>query len=157
MKKILILILFFSVGLCLTGQNLYVQPISGEQVAFSLADKPKITFGTGTLIVQQTTFQLTDIQNLSFIPKGSTGIEMHLKDDKIFVFPNPVKDELSLVVQNPQGLSYRLFDMLGKQLMSDQIRSETTQINMQNFRAGVYVMHLLNNGQQIQSLKIIKQ
>lgn len=142
---------------CLQAQNLYVQQINGERIAFSIVESPRITFGNGTMTIQGTIFQLTDVQNLSFIKFTTTDFVAVNFDDKIIVFPNPVRDELTLIVQNPQGLNFGLFDMLGRELVSDQIRSETTRINMHNFRAGVYVLHIIRNGQTVQSFQIVKQ
>lgn len=157
MKKTLILIPVLCIGLCLSGQNLYVQPINGEQVAFSLAGKPKITFGNGTMTIETQMFQLSEVQNLSFVFNPPTSIEMHLTNEQIFVFPNPVNDELSIVVQNLQGKSFRIFDVSGRLLKSDQIHSTTTIINVQNFPAGTYVLHINRNGVIVQTLQIIKQ
>jgi hypothetical protein len=164
MKKILLQSIFLTVGLYLQSQNLYVQPLgSGEQVPFTLAHNPKITFGTGTKKIESSsatqTFQLSNVQNLSFVKNtNSTNIATNLEDSKIHLYPNPVKDELTLVIQDfTQGINYRIFDMSGRLLKNDQIRSETTQINMQNFRAGVYILHIDSKGQSIQSFQIVKQ
>ncbi|MCL2027455.1 MAG: T9SS type A sorting domain-containing protein [Bacteroidales bacterium] len=160
MKKILIPILFLSIGLCAYTQHLYVQPIDGEQIAFALANKPKITFDDRVMSVQQLSFPLSDVRNLSFVQQNTdpTNIIVDTENDHILLFPNPVKDELNLVIQIPvQNLNYRFFDMNGKQLTVEQIHSQTTQINMQNFRAGIYVLHIEQNGQSIQSFRIVKQ
>ena len=160
MKKILVLLLLLAIGLSVTAQNLYVQPIGGgEQIAFSLANKPEITFNNRTMNIDQTSFQLSNVQNLSFIKnESSTNIAMNLESDQIRLFPNPVKNELTLIVQIPtQGLSYRIFDMAGRQLRTENIISETTTINAQNFQVGTYVLKLIQSGQEIQSFKIIKQ
>ncbi|MCL2682374.1 MAG: T9SS type A sorting domain-containing protein [Bacteroidales bacterium] len=157
MKKTSTLILFFAIGLCLSAQNLYVHPIGGEHVVFSLADKPKITFGEGTKTIDQITFQLSDIQKLSFRLNPDANIATSFYD-KIHLYPNPVENELYLNIQGlTQGLSYRIFNMNGKLQTTGKIHSETTTINMQNFRTGVYVLHINQNGQQIQSFKIVKQ
>jgi hypothetical protein len=163
-KIIILAVLVLCLNTMMSAQNLYVQPLGGgEQVSFTLAHKPKITFGTGTKKIESSsanqTFQLSEIQNLSFTFNQSTNIvTQNLEDNKIQLYPNPVKDELTLVIQNfIQGTNYRIFDVSGRLLKNDQIRSETTQINMQNFRAGVYVLHIDSNGQSIQSFQIVKQ
>jgi hypothetical protein len=160
MKKTLTFSILVAVGTCLSAQNLYVQPIGGgQQIAFSIASKPKITFNNRAMTVNQSTFQLNNVQNLSFTYNpNSSNIAMNLEDDKIRLFPNPVKDELTLNIQIPtQGLSYQVFDMTGKQLKTENINSETSIINMQNFQGGVYILKLIQSGQEIQSFKIVKQ
>jgi hypothetical protein len=158
MKKILLSTTLLLAALTTQGQHLYVQQIgNAEQVPFALADKPKITFGNGTKTINQTTFQLSEIQNLSFVKNSnSTSIATNFSNNKIQIHPNPVKDELSLIIENPQNVNYRIFDMNGKQLKANKINSETTTIQMQNFRTGIYILHVIQSGQKIQSFKIVK-
>jgi len=162
MKKLLILTPLFIIGAYSSAQNLYVQPITGEQVSFAISERPTITFDNRTMTIQNRTFNLADVQNLSFVANvpvvpPPSSIETPLNDKQITVFPNPVQDELSIVVENPQGLSFRMFDMMGRLLKSDQIQTETTLVNMQNFAAGAYVLHIIQNGQTIQSFQIVKR
>jgi hypothetical protein len=83
---------------------------------------------------------------------------MNLEHDNFRFFPNPVKDELTLTIQKPvQGMSYQIFDMAGRQLKIENIRSENTTINVQNFQNGTYILRLIQSGQEIQSFKIVKQ
>ena len=162
MKRLLICPMLLAVGLCLSAQNLYVQPLGGgAQVEFSLAEKPKIVFGQHAFSVETNaatqTFQLDDVQNLSFKSNAPTSVAADFENGKIFIYPNPVKDELEVSLQIPaKGLTYRIFDLSGKQLYANPIHSETTKIQMQNFRAGVYVLNIEQGGQFIQSFKIIK-
>jgi len=170
--KLLPKAILFGVVLCLSTvlsaqqATLYVQPVSGDQVPFSLADKPKLTFGVGTISVQTQNasaqqFQLNNIRNLSFTPDGSsTGIAMDFEANAsaFLLYPNPVADELTLHVQIPtQGLTYRIFDLTGRLQKTEPVRSETTLINVQSLRAGIYFFTLEQNGQLIQSFRIVKQ
>jgi len=157
MKKKLITIILALATICLQAQNLYVQPIDGEQVGFSIVENPRITFGDGTMTIQETTFQLTDVQNLSFVKNTTTNLVAVNIDDKIFIFPNPVRDELTLIVENSQSMTYRIFDMTGRLLKTERLNSTVTTINVQNFHTGIYVFNLEQNGQFIQSFRIVKQ
>ncbi|MDR0438494.1 MAG: T9SS type A sorting domain-containing protein [Bacteroidales bacterium] len=158
MRKILLAAMLVFATICLQSQSLYIHPISGEHVEFLLASKPKITFGNGTKTIHQTTFQLADIQKLSFKSDNSTNIVDVETHGRVSLHPNPVENELQLNIQIPvQGLIYRIFDMTGKLQKTDKIHSETTTINMQNFRTGIYIFNIDQNGQQIQSFKIVKQ
>ena len=140
MNKILITTISLFAVMCLQAQSLYVQAIGGGgQIPFALADKPKITFGDGTIIIDGITFQLADIQNLSFVPINQIGTNVTASnfDGKIFLYPNPVQDELQLSIQIPaEGLTYHIFDMNGRLMRTEKIRSETTTIrlNVQNRR-----------------------
>ena len=163
MKKILICTILIILGLNIKAQTLYVQPVGNvEQVAFPIADKPKVTFDNKIMKIQTTNtskdFLIDEVQNLSFTQKPVSIIEVKDEGDKIFVYPNPVKDLLEVNVQIPiQGLTYRIFDMSGKQLKAASVHSENIQISMQHFSNGVYFLLIDRNGQEIKSFKIIKQ
>ena len=160
------LLLCLSIPLIATQTNLYVQLIgTAEPVAFSIADRPTITFGEGTTMKITTSkgaenFSLENVQNLSFIKTVVTSIDPVEIDDYfgISLFPNPVRDQLTLEIQNlRQGLNYRVFDMNGKQIAIDRVHSNTTQIQMGNFREGFYIFSVEHNGQLVQSFRIVKQ
>ncbi|MDR0436920.1 MAG: T9SS type A sorting domain-containing protein [Bacteroidales bacterium] len=165
MRKILICVILFVVGgLNLQAQNLHVHPVDGgEPTVFSLGHLPKITFNEGTKKIETTTttqtFQLSDVQRLTFKPNNSTNIATTVETHgRVSLHPNPVENELTLNIQIPtQGLAYRIFDMNGKLQRTNKIHSETTTINMQNFRKGTYILHIERSGQFIQSFKIVKQ
>ena len=97
MKKILLATMFAFATICLHAQNLYVQPITGEQIVFAIVENPRITFGSGTMTIQQTTFQLNDIQNLSFVKNVTTNIVWGGQTPPLHVFPNPVTNQLHIV------------------------------------------------------------
>ena len=167
MKQTLIITILFALGLAATAQNLYVQPISGEQVAFEIANKPKVTFASRTMTVGVASatpqnFALTEVQNLSFVKKEGddpgTGIALTVEDNGIRLYPNPVDDLLTLEVQNPTpGTTYRIFDVNGALVETGRAPSAQTIIPMGSFRQGVYILTISRDGQQVQSFRIVKQ
>jgi hypothetical protein len=160
MKKTLIYAMLLFMGLSLQAQNLYVVPITGEEEEYLLSVRPRIEFGDGTVTVSRTTYQLDDIRKLSFTSAAETSIAVQKEEEKnkIFLYPNPVQDELNLRVDMPiQGLTYRVFDLSGRSILSGKIHSETMQIQMQNLQKGTYVLRVERSVEIIQSFKIIKQ
>jgi len=158
MKKTLFsFLLFLAVGVCLSARNLYLLPIEGDKVVFSIVENPRITFGNGTMTIHGTTFELAEVQTLSFVRNPATNLVAVNPHDKIVVFPNPVRDQLSIIVDDPQGMTYRIFDLNGRLLKAGNLNSTVTTINVQGLRIGTYVLHIDRNGQPIQSLQIVKQ
>jgi len=162
MKKYLILIPLLYVGLSLSGQSLYIQPINGQQIAFSIAENPRITFGNGTKTINETTFQLSGVQNLSFVRRTPTSIIAVGSDNKFFVFPNPVTNELHIVHNWQSGDVVELFDMIGRHVFSQRVavetqciaslQSDTFTIDMTSFPNGNYILRVGN-----QTVQIVKQ
>ncbi|MBS7253465.1 T9SS type A sorting domain-containing protein [Flavobacterium branchiicola] len=75
-------------------------------------------------------------------------------------FPNPVVDELNLVVVNNkfEDLSYNLFDINGRILSkASNISSSETKVSMQGLVQGVYFLSVNNNSKAIKTFKIIKK
>ena len=162
-RTVVLGVLILCMSSLLSAQNLYVQPIGGEQVSFELAKKPKITMSSRTMTIEMPTangvYPLKEIQNLSFVKKNDTPTNIALDlGDKVRLYPNPVKDELELIVQLPtNGLRFQIYDLSGVAVQADEVRTATTKINVEKFPTGVYILRLNQNGQEIQSFKIVKQ
>ena len=158
MKKILITTILFAAGLSLQAQNLYVQPMTGEQVAFVLADNPKITFADRVMTVAAQNFPLNTVRNLSFVSTGGAANIAAIQETGISLFPNPVKDELTLEIKEDlQNLTFQIFDMNGRSMQTGRALSPQTVINMQHYQAGIYILVIEQGGQRIQSFQIVKQ
>ncbi|WP_286970245.1 T9SS type A sorting domain-containing protein [Flavobacterium sp. UBA4854] len=75
-------------------------------------------------------------------------------------FPNPVVDELTLIVVNNkfENLSYNLFDINGKIISKAfNITSSETKVSMQGLAQGIYFLVISNNSIGIKTFKIIKK
>jgi hypothetical protein len=146
MKNILFTILFLSVGFCIQAQHLYVQTKSNsEQTAFALAQKPKITFTNGEMSIQQTPFQLTNVQNLSFVKNQSSNIRDLETENSLQIYPNPVNYELTITNSDfQQGDIVELFDINGRRVYSTRANGNEMTIDMSNFQSGNYILRIGN-------------
>mgnify|MGYP003575555021 FL=1 len=75
-------------------------------------------------------------------------------------FPNPVVDELNLIVLNNkfEDLSYDLFDINGRVVSkTNNISASETKVSMQGLVKGVYFLSINNNSKKIKTFKIIKK
>ena len=89
----------------------------------------------------------------------SVGIKEIGLNISLSAFPNPTTENLILHVSdyNEEKLSYIIFDLHGKQLISGQIVSEQTQINTGNLPSAAYFVNVVNQeSKNIQSFKITK-
>lgn len=85
-----------------------------------------------------------------------TGIEEHKPITIFTVNPNPVTDRAKINIDHQSiGAGYFIHDLSGKLIESGILRSESTHIDLQHLRPGVYIFSLTGNVNQ--SLKIIKR
>jgi len=75
------------------------------------------------------------------------------------VYPNPTINLLTLRVQNYNSdfLSYQLFDVNGKVIISQSIRNEETTISLEYLATATYFLKVFDNEQPIKTFSIIKQ
>jgi len=90
-----------------------------------------------------------------FIITNTTEIEFDLD---VQVYPNPTTDKITLEITE-QGLSdlkYRLLDVQGKILMTQDLQSPRTEINFLEKAAGIYFVQLISDSQLLKTFKIFK-
>ena len=85
----------------------------------------------------------------------ATGIEESPGQTDISIFPNPAMDLITVKAGNNLfGTQYYLTDQNGSQILTGKIDSETTSINISQFKNGIYLFRL--EGQKRRSIKVIK-
>lgn len=74
------------------------------------------------------------------------------------VYPNPATTEVHLMVDNEnlESLSYKLFDSLGKLLISEKIEKNETPISMEKFPSATYFLKVTDNKSELRNFTIIK-
>jgi len=88
-----------------------------------------------------------------------TGIEEAKGIDlNVSAFPNPTTDVLNLEIGNYDNtnLSYQLFDMQGRMVVSKKITGDHTSIGTGNLVSATYFLRVLEDNKEIKSFKIIK-
>ena len=76
-----------------------------------------------------------------------------LSTNETNIFPNPTSGILNVVTENSDNL-ITIFDLLGNKIYTLQSYSVKTEINMQNFEAGIYFLKI-ENGKSINAIKIV--
>jgi hypothetical protein len=89
---------------------------------------------------------------------------MGIEEDKdiqleFSVYPNPTNSYILLKTdkEDLSGLYYQLFDMNGKQLSNRNISSPVTQIELEQYATGSYLLKVGNANQSLKTFKIIKK
>ncbi len=74
------------------------------------------------------------------------------------LYPNPSDTTLNIDIQNGQAnLDYKVYNMLGKLILSDSIDSNvTSQIDVSELNSGLYLINF-SNGESSETKRFIKQ
>lgn len=74
-----------------------------------------------------------------------TGIEEQTELSVIVLYPNPVKDQLHLQYSNSSLVTYKIYDLLGRELLMGEFIHEK-ELNLSDFANGTYVIRLEAGG-----------
>jgi len=88
-----------------------------------------------------------------------TGIEEpNLIILSVSAYPNPATDYLILKVVNfaNSDLSFHLYDLNGRLLVSNKIESDESKVVMKNYLPSTYFLRIIENKKVIKNFKIIK-
>jgi len=118
--------------------------------------KFNIIAGSGAFDISTTGNSYDDIPNTNYLSVGgSTGIVKLNKDATFSLYPNPVKDKLTLELSGDQVFDVKVISPEGKEVYSAAGVSEKQQINVESFAEGVYFLQLKNEaGVQVQKICI---
>jgi hypothetical protein len=93
-----------------------------------------------------------------FTLQSNVSVATHEKDNRIQIYPNPVKDIVSVLIENNilTHADIHLYDIFGKQLDVQTITNRQSVIDMRSYSAGIYVLQIKKDSKTIQSFKIVK-
>jgi hypothetical protein len=75
---------------------------------------------------------------------------------ELSVYPNPTADLLTLKIEKIENLHYQLTDMQGKLIESKTVRSNFSNISLENQPTATYLLKVTKNNHLIKTFKIIK-
>lgn len=77
---------------------------------------------------------------------------------KVSVFPNPVRDVMKINLTGFKGTAeLNVIDMTGKLVVQRSINTATSQLNLSGLPAGMYLVSVKENGEEVTTMKIVKQ
>lgn len=155
--KYLVLIVFVFVmkaqaqaAFAATGENVNG---SGGSISYSVglfANNPQIGSEGSVTVGVQHPFEISVALGLEEVK----GIKLLCT-----VFPNPTVKNVILLIEdyNLDNLSYLIFDVNGKSIISNIISSNETFISMENLPVGIYIIKIMNLNKELKVFKIIKR
>jgi hypothetical protein len=88
-------------------------------------------------------------------PYVVSGIANDLKDYGISIYPNPVSSNFVIRAGQYQGLHFKLFDALSKQVMSLNLSDSETEVNRSSLPFGVYFWQMSDGENVLRTGKLI--
>lgn len=91
-------------------------------------------------------------------PIGYESVE-EIQDDNVALataFPNPGSNNLNIKT-DLQNAEIMVYDIMGKMIFNQEIVSDITTINSENWSSGMYIWKVISNGKEAESGKWIKQ
>lgn len=72
-------------------------------------------------------------------------------EEKLTLFPNVVDSHIKISYKNLEGSSIRIFDLMGNIVFQsyDEITKEEQNINIPNFKSGIYILQVINNEDKV--------
>jgi hypothetical protein len=156
MKKIVLLIIFILVFLAVKAQE--TVPVSGGQAT---GIGGTISYTIGQLVYTNPSTAAGSLnqgiqQSIEFVTLSNP--ELTAVTLKALTYPNPTTDFiiLSLKDANLTGLSYTMYDLLGRLVNKGTVATFETKIGMKGLPIGVYILRVQQNNKKMKTFKIIK-
>jgi len=76
------------------------------------------------------------------------------------IYPNPAKNNISIISNgeiNLQNCSFEIYDVKGQLIKSQRLTESNTTVDVFNLIKGVYIIKIINDGQQCLTTKLIKE
>ena len=77
---------------------------------------------------------------------------------KAVTYPNPTTESITLALKDADltGLSYVMYDLLGRLVTKGMVATSETKIAMKSLPIGVYILRIQQNNKELKTFKIIK-
>jgi hypothetical protein len=150
----------------LQAQSIYVKNKNGTQTSFTLSSLQKLTFSGGNLTITKVnstseSFDLNVVRYLNFVDLSTGKIPVKQESSNSFIFPNPVKDELTIhfPFYQEETIQVLIIGLDGKiiqhHILNCQSNSMQVSINTSSLTNGLYLCRLIN-GKTVTIMKFLK-
>ncbi len=92
------------------------------------------------------------VDNIKVTKPSATGISKYKTDNLVSMYPNPVNDNLHVVVKKPS--TFELFNIEG-QLVKRQMVEGNTSVKISDLTKGLYIAKVIDKNGYVQTKKII--
>lgn len=140
---------------CLSGA--YAAGTIGATLSVSAANLPAnqtIYFGVGVWSTpNDLAFSVTEFT----VTPPALGTEPLNPDNSFVIFPNPVKDILTISHPTKNITGFAIYNLLGQEVMSNKTGVQSSEINVSDLKSGTYLLNLQSEDGQREVSRFIKQ
>ena len=156
MKNItLIIVLFCAIQLVNAQETISVSAVEAT------GSGGKVSYTIGQLVYTNPTTAAGSLnqgiqQSIEFVTLSNP--ELTAVTLKAVTYPNPTTDFIILALKdaNLTGVSYTMYDLLGRFVNKGTVTTFETKIGMKSVPIGVYILRVQQNNQALKTFKIIK-
>ena len=156
MKNItLIIVLFCAIQLVNAQETISVSAVEAT------GSGGKVSYTIGQLVYTNPTTAAGSLnqgiqQSIEFVTLSNP--ELTAVTLKAVTYPNPTTDFIILALKdaNLTGLSYTMYDLLGRFVNKGTVATFETKIGMKSLPIGEYILRVQQNNQALKTFKIIK-
>ena len=156
MKNItLIIVLFCAIQLVNAQETISVSAVEAT------GSGGKVSYTIGQLVYTNPTTAAGSLnqgiqQSIEFVTLSNP--ELTAVTLKAVTYPNPTTDFIILALTDAdlRGVSYTMYDLLGRFVNKGTVATFETKIGMKSVPIGVYILRVQQNNQALKTFKIIK-
>jgi len=90
------------------------------------------------------------------VPLVITSVKNYSTEDKIKIYPNPAKKRIFIQIQNLKfPIMLELLNMEGQVLSANKVESNSSSVNIEYLKSGIYIYRFSRNGERIKAGKLI--
>ena len=120
------------------------------------------TFEPGTVQTGDYTFNFTTVEGCDSIIvlhlTIETGIADKLMTSAMKVYPNPTPGRLFVELESISGeAQLQIYDIYGKLIMETTVNDRLTELNIEHFADGVYMLRVIQGNESSKMVKVVKQ
>jgi len=122
---------------------------SAGSISWSLGEVTTETLKAGDYIItqgfQQGRLGLTSVKEIPNL------------DFTISAYPNPTHDHINIeIIGEITNMHYAVFDINGRAVKSGEIIENPTQISFSDMSSAIYFVRIMQNGQELKTLRVVK-
>lgn len=88
---------------------------------------------------------------------GLTGISENGENSTLLVYPNPTNGTVNVQCTTDHADAINVYDIYGKLILSQDVNSEVTEIDLSAFADGIYMLRIMKDNMVIATTKVVKQ